>query len=282
MTRLTRGTKTLLIGPPGVGKTTALLTFIEAGLDLYVIGTDPGFEESLLDEMRKKGLPISKLHYMYVPPIVQGFSALKGVLERANTMGFGDLGGLKNGINKHEYKQFFAILEACSNFTCDRTGESFGAVDEWPEDRALALDSLTGLNQIAMQNHVGGKPCLHEGEWQVVQNTEENFIRTLCSNLKCFFVLTAHVTKSYNQITGLPMISIDATGAKLGPKLPHMFSDVVVAVKEGSKFRWSTSELNYDLKNRALPISDALQPTFQQIVDVWHERNVTASADETA
>src|SRR5690242_3695577 len=71
-----RGTKTLLVGPPGSGKTTALVSFIEAGIDLFVIGTDPGFEESILDAMARKNLPLEKLHYQYIAPASAPWSAL--------------------------------------------------------------------------------------------------------------------------------------------------------------------------------------------------------------
>lgn len=277
---LTKGTKTLLAGPPGSGKTTSLITFIEAGLEVFVHGTENGFEESLLDAVRNKKLPIEKLHFQYVPPTVGGFDVLRGVLERANTMGFGDLATMKNGINKHEYRQFFALLDACNNFVDDRTGQEFGPIDSFARDKVYCLDSLTGLNKIAMQNHVGGKPCLHEGEWQVVQNTEENFLHTLVTNLQCFVVVTAHIQKAFNQITGETAHTVDATGAKLGPRLPCMFSDFILARKAGAQFRWSTMADGYDLKNRALSISDTLQPSFVQLVDIWKERNATAALEQ--
>lgn len=279
--KLTRGTKTLLIGEPGTGKTTALTTFVEAGLDLFVLGTDQGFEESILDAFREKKLPLNKLHYKFVSPAAGSFSTLRATTARINMMGYADLAEMKNGINPTEYDQFLKLYDACSNFVCDRTGEEFGAIDDWPNDRVFAFDSLTGLNKIAMQNFVGGKPMLHQGEWMVVQNSEESFIHLLCSNLKCFFVLTAHVQKNYNELTGEREFSVDATGAKLGPRLPYMFSDFVVAVKEGKKFSWSTELEGYHLKNRALPLSNNLEPSFAQVVEVWRKRNelVNASTD---
>lgn len=271
--KLTRGTKTLLIGEPGTGKTFSLTTFVEAGLDLFILGTDQGFEESILDAFREKNLPLSKLHYHFVSPAAGNFDTLKETTRRINMMGYADLAEMKNGINPTDYDQFLKLYEACANFKCDRTGEEFGSIDEWPNNRVFAFDSLTGLNKIAMQNFVGGKPMLHQGEWMVVQNSEEAFIHLLCSNLKCFFVLTAHVQKNYNELTGEREFSVDATGAKLGPRLPYMFSDFVVAIKAGKRFSWSTEQEGYHLKNRALPISSNIEPSFVQIVEVWRKRN---------
>lgn len=271
--KLTRGTKTLEIGDPGSGKTTSLTTFLEADIPLFAIGTDPGFEESLIDAARAKGLPIKNLRYMYVPPAVGSFAAHKEVARQVNMMGYADLATMKNGITPLEFKQWLQLYESCENFIDDRSGKEYGPIDAFPNNVAVAVDSLTGLNKMAMQNFVGGKPMLHEGEWMVVQNTEESFINLCCSNLKCFFVLTAHVQKNYNELTGVPEFSTDATGKKLGPRLPYMFSDFVVAEKHGKDFRWSTDVPGYNLKNRALPISNNLEPSFVQIVEVWRKRN---------
>lgn len=270
--KFTRGTKTLLQGVPGSGKTTSLITFIEAGLDVFVAGTEPGFEESLIDAVMKKGLDINKLHYHYIIPTVTDFAAIRATAQRANTMSYGDIGTMKNGIDKHRYQQFFELLDCMANFVDDRTGEEFGAVDEWPADRVFALDSLTGLNKMVRGLHLGGKPTPHEGEWNIIMQIEEDFINTLISNCKCFVVLTAHVTKGANPLTGIPTIAVDALGAKLGPRLPALFSDVPMAMREGDNFYWSTSQSNADLKNRALPIKEKLQPSFVQIVEVWKKR----------
>lgn len=271
--KLSRGTKTLEVGDPGAGKTTSLVTFLEADIPLFAIGTDPGFEESLIDAARTKGLPIKNLKYMYVPPAASSFTILQTTARTVNMMGYADLATMKNGVNPLDYQQWINLYDACLNFTDDRTGEQFGPIDELPKRNAVAVDSLTGLNKMAMQNFVGGKPMLHEGEWMVVQNTEEAFINLCCSNLKCFFVLTAHVQKNYNELTNIPEFSVDATGKKLGPRLPYMFSDFVVAEKRGRSFKWSTDLEGFHLKNRALPISNDLEPTFTQIVEVWEKRN---------
>lgn len=268
-----RGTKTLLLGPVGTGKTTALTTFIEAGIELFVIGTDPGFEESILDAIHEKDLDINKFHYQYIAPASADWTALINNAEMINKMGYDTLSSLKQGMNKSSYTQFLELLRALSNFTDHRTGREYGPVDDFPENVAFAIDSLSGINVMAMDMMIGGKPTAHQGEWGVAMNAEEKLILKLTSDLKCFFVLTAHIEKEPDIVTGVPIIMVGALGRKLAPKLPRTFSDVILTVKEGNKFTWSTAALNVDLKARSLPIKDGLTPSFGQIVDVWKRRN---------
>jgi len=268
-----RGTKTLLVGPPGSGKTTSLVSFIEAGLDLFIIGTDPGFEESILDVMERKNLPLDRLHYQYIAPASAPWSALLDAAAKVNMMNYEGLSTLKSGIGKEGYRQFIHLLTAMSDFTDHRTGESFGPVDGFREDCVFAVDSLSGINVMAMDMMIGGKPTAHQGEWGVAMNMEEKLILKLTSDLKCFFVLTAHIEKEPDLVTGIPLTMVGALGRKLAPKLPRTFSDVILSVKEGSKFTWSTAAINVDLKSRSLPISDNLLPSFVPIVETWRRRN---------
>lgn len=269
-----RGTKTLLLGPVGTGKTTSLVTFIEAGIELFVIGTDPGFEESILDAIHKKNLPLDKFHYQYIAPASADWDALINNAEMINKMGYESLSTLKSGMNKQSYTQFLELLRALSNFTDHRTGKEYGPVDSFPENVAFAIDSLSGINIMAMDMMIGGKPTAHQGEWGVAMNAEEKLILKLTSDLKCFFVLTAHIEKEPDIVTGVPIVMVGALGRKLAPKLPRTFSDVILTAREGDKFTWSTAALNVDLKARSLPIRDGLTPSFGQIVEAWKRRNL--------
>ena len=268
-----RGTKTMLLGPPGAGKTYSISTLVQAGLETFVLFTDPGGEESLLDAMRDRKLPMDKLHYKYVAPASPKWATLKDMAKKINIMGYNDLAGLKSGINKSDYQQFFDLLDTLANFTCEHCGKEFGPVDDFGADKALVVDSLSGINVMVMDMTIGAKPTAHQGEWGVAMNAEEKLILKLTSDLDCFFVLTAHIEKEMDETIGKPMSMAGALGRKLAPKLPRTFSDVVLAKKEGKEFYWSTTESNIDLKNRTLAFSGKISPSFVQIVEAWKKRN---------
>lgn len=97
----------------------------------------------------------------------------------------------------------------------------------------------------------------------------------LTSDRKCFFVLTAHVEKETNELTGVNQIMTSTLGRKLAPKIPRFFSEVVYARrggKPGEPFTWATIDPAASLKNRGLPVSDKLAPDFKQVVDSYHSR----------
>lgn len=268
---IVRGSKTLLLGGVGSGKTTALTTFIEAGLELFVVITDAGGLESLLDAMREKKLPMEKLHWHYIAAAAPSWDTLLTAADFINRMSYKDLSEIKHGIAKSEYKQFMQLIINGKNFICDHCHEEFGPVDSWGPDRVFVHDSLSGINTMALDLMVGGKPIAHKGEYGVAMNAEEKFIKKCCNDLRCFYVLTAHVERELDEVAGGTRIMVSALGSKLAPKLPKDFSDVVYSYREGSNYYWSTITPQMDLKHRLLPLKDKLVPSFGQVVQAWRE-----------
>lgn len=268
------GTKTLLIGSYGTGKTYSLTTLIEAGLELAVIITDPGGEETLYAAMQKKRLSMDKLYTHYIASASQSWATLDNTAKQINTMGYQALSELKYGIDKQGHQQFIQLLTCLSNFKDDRTGKILGPVDSWGPDKALAVDSISGINTMALDLMVGGKPAPHQGEWGVAMNIEERLITKLVADTKCFLVMTAHVDPELDEVLGRRILMPALLGKKLAPKLPRIFSDVVLAVKEAENFYWSTVEPNVSLKARNLPLSGKLPPSFVPVVNTWKSRQV--------
>ena len=275
------GTKTLLAGPPGSGKTTSLVTAIKAGLKLAVIVTDPGGEESLLEAMERENLPMDKLHYAYVAAAAPSWDALSDMGKKINLMSYKDLTELKMGIAKQGHHQFLDLINTCANFKDARTGKELGPVDAFGPDWMLAVDSLSGVNIMAMELMIGGKPAAHQGEWGVAMNAEEKLIMKWCADLRCFFTLTAHVEREMDETQGKPFLMAAALGRKLAPKLPRYFSDFVYSYSEDEEFFWSTVSSSMDLKARNLPMRDKLRPSFEPIVAKWKARASASEAGST-
>lgn len=196
---------------------------------------------------------------------------------KISSMGYKDLAELKAGVGKDKTQQFMEVLNSVADFR-DQSGKSFGDVTEWGTDRAFVIDSLSGLSLMAMSLTIGYKPAAHQGEWGVAMNLLEQFLLTMTSNVKCLFVLTAHVERELDEVGGGVKLMASTLGRKLAPKLPRFFSEVVMSVREGKDFFWSTSSAGVDLKFRALPISDKLTPTFKPIVDAYKRRLAEAAS----
>ena len=61
-------------------------------------------------------------------------------------------------------------------------------------------------------------------------------------------------------------------GQKLAPKIPPMFSDVILCKRLGKQFVWDTEDPQAITKTRNLPIESRNPPTFKTILDTWVQR----------
>ena len=254
------GTNTLLLGATGSGKTYSLRTFIDAGITPFILATEPGVESTLGD------IPADKLHWHYIPPANISWAELADSAKKINQFDIKTLSGLSD-INKRKYTQWMDILDQCANFVCQRTGEEFGDVTTWGPDRAFIVDSLSGLNVMAMNLVVGSKPMKSMADWGIAMDNLERFIMKLTTDTRCYFVLTAHLEREHDEITGGTTVTASILGKKLAPKLPRFFDDVVMCQQKAGKFTWTTTSMGADLKGRNLPLSDQIEPSFKQIVE---------------
>lgn len=275
---------TLILGAPGAGKTDVLSTYLEAGIETFVIITEPGGVESLLDSCARRKLSVDKLHWTSVLPAAAGWSALTDMVNTIGTTGYEDIAKIKSGVGKAETrKPAMKFLEALKDFKCERDGRSYGDMSTWDHTRAMCWDSLSGISLMSMALTIGYKPAAHQGEWGVAMNFLEQLLLKGTSDRQCFFTMTAHIEKELNEITGGNQIMASTLGRKLAPKIPRFFSEVVYAkrvlVDGKPKFTWSTVDMNADLKNRSLPISNDLVPSFVPIVDAFRRRVNLAGAN---
>lgn len=257
------GVNEMLCGTSGSGKTHAIRTLVEAGLEVFVLFTEPGMEV-LAD------IPKEKLHWHYIAPASPDFEDMISSATKINTMSFEAITKLPD-INKRKYDEFIQVLVTLSNFKDDRTGASFGPVDSWDSSRVLVVDSLTGLSLMAMNLVTGSKPVKSLADWGVAIDNLERLITKLCVDTKCHFVLISHLERETDEVTGGTSLMASTLGRKLAPKLPRYFSDVIHVVRKADKFVWSTVTSNVDLKARNISLADNLPPSFVPIIANWRK-----------
>lgn len=257
------GFKTFLLGTPGGGKTASLESLLMCGLEVFCIFTEP------MDTISVETRNHPNFHYVYIAPSAPGFAALLDSAKKINTMNQKMLSQLSD-IKKGSYGQFIKVLEALSNFT-DQRGETYGGADTWGNERVLCVDSLSGLNVMAMDLVVGGKPVKSQADWGIAMDNLGRLINQLTS-LQCHFVLTGHLSLDKDELSGRMVQGAATLGKKLAPDLPRFFSDVVKVYRNGDEFYWATKDNMVDLKFRLLPNDDRIVPSFVPLYEEWKKR----------
>lgn len=272
----------LLQGASGAGKSHSQWTWLKAGKEVFVVGTEPDFISSVIEACQKNNQPIDKLHWHECLPATDGWDALIEMTNKIGTMDFQQLSAIK-GIGKDKTRlPANNLLSTLQNFICDKDGKDYGCFTDWDDSRVFVLDSLSGLSTIAWYLTVGHKPTGAPGEWNIAMNFVETLLMKINSDRGCYFVLTAHIEKELEEITGVNRVMTSTLGRKLAPKIPRFFSEVVWAKrrKENPQFIWSTIDDTADLKNRSLPVKGDIAPDFSLVVQSYDARKklVAASA----
>jgi hypothetical protein len=271
----------LIMGPPGTGKSTSIETLLRMGIECFVIATEANAIDAILDRCAAMHTPTDKLHWCHVKPIQPSWRSLGEMVAHITTSSYEQLSKI-SGIEKAHTNQVALIVHALQDFKCEHCKKSFGDVATWGYDRALILDSTTGLNRLCRSGTVGFKPTMHEGEWGVAMGLEEMFITSLCNTTNCYFVLIGHVDREIDAITGGTKIMIGLLGKKLAPKIPADFREVVLSIKEGKNYYWSNMSRDVDTKKGILPDSDKLEPSFKPIVEAFQKRLRESGGDAAA
>lgn len=265
------GVNVLLMGPAGTGKTHSIGSLVEAGVEVFYLGLEPGLE-ALLGYFTDRGKPVpDNLHWHQLDAPKASFLDMIDSATKINTMALDSLAKMADP-KRNNHNQFIKLLEALNNFPDDRTGKTFGCTDTWTPSRALVMDGMAGLSRAAMSLVVGGKPVKNQSDWGIAMDTVERILRMLTDNCRCHFVLIGHVERETDAVLGGVKISLSALGNKLGPKVTPMFSDVILTVREGNKFSWDTGSAMADVKTRNLPIQSNNQPDFKNIISKWQSR----------
>lgn len=269
------GVNVCLMGPSGTGKTYSVATAVEAGLDVFLLSLEPGLE-ALLAYWTKQGKPIPpNLHWHVIKGQENSFLDMADMARRVNTSSLEVLAKAADP-NRGNFTQMENIFRAMNDFPDDRTGEKFGSVASWGTDRMLVIDGLTNLGRAAMSMVVGGKSVRNISDWGIAADFVEKSLRKLCDDCLCHFTLIAHVEREVDPVLGGSKLMVATLGKALPPKIPAMFSDVILAVRDGDKWFWDTMNSQADLKTRNLTYSSKLAPDFGAILAQWRKNNAAA------
>ena len=268
------GVNVMLMGPSGTGKTYAIGTLVDAGIEVFYFAYEAG-AETLLGYFTDRGLPIpDNLHICTVRAPSASFLEMADAVRYVNALSFE---GLLKQVDpaKSKYNQLEQFLRNFNNVV-DDTGKAWGDVQTWDSSRALVIDGLTGLCDSAMKACIGGKFARDQKDWGLAQNIVEGILRKITSESRFHFVLISHVERETDPNGGGLKLMASALGRALAPKLPAMFSDVILVKRIGRDFWWDTEDPAADLKTRNLPISGKIPPTFAAIIEKWKSRSGAA------
>jgi hypothetical protein len=265
-------TNTLLEGPVQTGKTWITRTLLAeypdaqgrihrgASKTCLTVSLEPGWSDTMADCTCDMGM-----HLKYIPPLDVDWDDLMQLAEMVNRAG--DVTKVIDP-NKRSYDQFLQTYSALKQFVCERCGKDFGPVSKLTEDYAVVMDGLTGVSRNAMNWTCGLKPHKSWPEYDAAGQQVENLLRK-CVSLTCSFVLIAHLDREPDPVNGGSRLMMHTIGNKLAPRLTKdLFSEMILCRRDDrQRFWWSTIEPLMDLKARRLPLSDQIEPGFQQILE---------------
>mgnify|MGYP003575022718 CR=1 FL=1 len=271
---IVRGPKVILMGAPGTGKTDAIRTLIEAGLKVVAVFSEPGMEV-LIDERRGRKVYTCAdgLHWRYHPVATPDWSDLATIAKLMNMYSYKQLSE-QAPLGREKYTAFMDIIATMGNFKCERCGKVLGPIDrlepyhEW----AIVQDSLSSLSLACLYGLVGNKPGIHEGEWGVAMGNMERLCNKFAYDVPSMMVMTAHIEPEPDPTSGGTRMMVSTLGKKLAPKIPRAWSDVILAIRQGGEFKWSTTDMQAFLKTRNFDFSNSINPSFVPLVQEWHKR----------
>lgn len=255
-----RGTKTLLIGDIGTGKTHALRTLVEAGLHPLCIFTEAGY--GVLGD-----LPKGALSWIYVQPMKGSLDDLRKMVKDIGTKDQSALGKVYDA-NRFVDSPFDKVLEALFHFV-DQNGRDFGNISTWTTKHVLVFDSLSGLTRAVWQNVAGTRALLDRPDYMLAQKQLENLIALVCTSQRCHVVMTAHAEKEIDPLNGGIRIYPSLPGKALAGTIGRDFDEVLLAEREGNKFTWTNYHSGAALKKRYLQYAVNQPPSFVPIIEAW-------------
>lgn len=274
-----QGPKILLIGASGSGKTRSIGTLTDWAernkRQVRVLFTENSLETLLgywTDAGRK--VPSNLVYHVSTVKAIP-LLALTDAAKKVGLLSYKSITEMVDP-SRSDNNPYYRILEVLAKFPDDRTGQFFGNIGEWTSNDILVIDSLSELANAAMKMVIGSKPTASPSDYGVAQNNLLNLIRFLTQGFAPTVVMTAHVQRQVDEITGRTKLMTKAIGRAMGDDLPQLFSEVIGAVRDGDKWFWDTADSSLDTKTRYLPVASKIPPDFDQIMTKWLKRGEAA------
>lgn len=269
------GPKVLLIGAAGSGKTHALGTLVDWAQShdrkIHVLFIENGLE-TLLGYWTDRNLSIpTNLRYHSITAKSIPLASLTDAAKKVGILSYKSITEMVDP-KRSENNPYLRILEALADFPDDRTGQKCGNIGEWKSDDILCIDSLSELANSCMKMVIGSKPTASPSDYGVAQNNLLNLLRFFTQGFAPTLVMTAHVQRQQDEITGSVKLMTKAIGKAMADDIPQLFSEVIGTVRDGTSWYWDTANSSLDTKTRYLGIASKIPPNFSAIMDKWEKR----------
>ena len=268
------GPKILIIGASGTGKTRSIGTLVDWAArqtpprNVRVLFTENGLETLLGYWLDRSVMVPDNLAYHVVTTKAIPLADLMDAAKKVGILNYKAITEMVDP-NRSTNNPYYKIMEVLAKFVDDRTGKDCGNIGTWTATDIFVIDSLSELANACFKMVIGNKPTASPSDYGVAQNNLLNFLRYLTQGFAPTVVLTAHVQRQTDEITGSVKLQTKAIGKAMGDDIPQLFSEVVGAVREGTSWYWDTANSSLDTKTRYLPIASKIPPDFAQIMDRW-------------
>jgi hypothetical protein len=253
------GTKTLLFGDIGTGKTRAIETLLAAGLKPLCIFTEQGY--GVLGEALKE-----KVSWVYVKPIKGSLEDFRKQVEAIGTKDQAELGRERDK-DRFVNSPLDLIGKTMEKFV-DQNGRDWGNIDDWGTGICFVVDSMTGLTDAIWQNTSGRRALLDKPDYMIAQTQLKNLLAILCG-LRCHVLVIAHAEKEIDPLNGGMRITPALPGKALAGVIGRSFDEVILAQRAGNKFDWTNVADGALSKKRYLSYAANQSPAFGPLIEAW-------------
>jgi hypothetical protein len=150
---------------------------------------------------------------------------------------------------------FNLFLRFLKNLVDDRTGESFGSIEDLDDSWIVVFDSLTTISEMIWAEYMGGRVAVDAREYSGPQSKITTLLSAMCWQWNCSVVVTAHTEERETTRKSEVFRKYPRTlGAKLKDELGQYFDDIVLTKRLGKdQFQWDNATPMAAVKFRDLP-----------------------------